>query len=210
MMTSLLILVFSSVSVAQAKEKRYEIKSDMTSVLLVHDPNCPLQLSEPAAVFGHETGAVVAEYTVQNISGSNVTGWEKLQINWLHNEWRGDSPEVRQERWVFEPLTTFSSLSVSPPFDLVELDKKTADKLGFSNWKNRMLILMIVKVKLANGKTYDASKQLNELTTFLDKFLDQSDTGFTKDEVESQQQKVRDFVATLFSKPSPEQFAADK
>ena len=30
-------------------------------VLLVHDRNCPLQLTEPAPVFGYETGAVEAE-----------------------------------------------------------------------------------------------------------------------------------------------------
>ena len=208
--TSVLILLFSIVSFGQARAKLYEIKSDLTSVLLVHDPSCPLQLILPSPVFGYETGAVEAEYTLQNISGANVSSWEKYQINWLNNEQRTASPKVRQDQWIFAPFTTYSSFATSTSFDLVEPDKKTADKLGFSNWRNRILILMIVKVRLDDGRTYDASKQLKELTAFLDKFLNELDTDPTKEEIESQQQRVRDFVANLFSKPAPEQSATDK
>jgi hypothetical protein len=206
----LLILLLNFVSFAQGREKLYELKSDLTSVLLVHDPKCPLQLIEPAPVFGYENGAVVAEYTVQNISQTNVISWEQHQINWLNNERRTERLEVLQDRWVFEPLTTYSSFVTSESFDRIESDKKTAEKLGFSNWRNRILILMVVKVKLADGTTYDASKQLKELTTFLCKFLDKFDDEITKEEMESQQQRVRDFVTTLFSKPTPEQPAINK
>jgi hypothetical protein len=206
----LLILLLNFIAFAQGREKLYELKSDLTRVLLVHDPKCPLQLIEPSPVFGYENGAVVAEYTVQNISESNVISWEQHQINWLNNEERTERPEVLQDQWVFEPLTTYSSFVTSESFDRIEPDKKTAEKLGFSNWRNRILILMVVKVKLADGTTYDASKQLEELTTFLSKFLDKFDDEITKEEMESQQQRVRDFVATLFSKPTPEQPAIDK
>jgi hypothetical protein len=69
---------------------------------------------------------------------------------------------------------------------------------------------MVVKVKLADGTTYDASKQLKELTTFLSKFLDKFEDEIAKEEIESQQQRVRDFVATLFSNPIPQQRATEK
>jgi len=207
---ALLILLLNFVAFAQAREKLYELRSDLTSVLLVHDPKCPLQLIEPSPVFGYENGAVVAEYTVQNISQTNVISWEQRQINWLNNEERTERPEVLQDRWVFEPLTTYSSFVTSESFDRIEPDKKTAEKLGFSNWRNRILILMVVKVKLADGTTYDASKQLKELTTFLSKFLDKFEDEIAKEEIESQQQRVRDFVATLFSNPIPQQRATEK
>ena len=200
---SLLILAFSLLAFAQGQAKRYEIKPQLTSVLLVRDPNCPLQLLEPSPVFGYETGAVVAEYTLQNISGADVESFEQYQINWLNSEGRTARFDVRREnQWVLAPMMTFSSLGDSKPFDLLEVNKRTADRLGFSRLHNRILILMIVKVKLADGKIYDASNHLKEL----EKFLDAIDfDGATREEVEIHQQRVRDFVATLFSKPATAQ-----
>ena len=205
---SLLLLAFNFIAFAQSRAKRYEIKPELTSVLLVRDPNCPLQLLQPSPVFGYETGAVLAEYNLQNTSDADVESFEQYQINWLNNETRTARFDLRREDgWVLAPMMTFSSLADSEPFDLVEVNKKTADRLGFSSGRNRILILMIVKVKLSDGRIYDASKQLKKLEKFLDAI---EFDGATQEEVETHQQRVRDLVPTLFSKPAPPHPTTDK
>ena len=54
---------------------------------------------------------------------------------------------------------------------------------------------MVVKVKLANGTTYDASEKFRELKAFLENLEVKS--TMTNDEIEIQKQKVRRFISKL-------------
>jgi len=193
----LLIHMFRPLSAGQEKEKRFEIKQEMISVLRVFDSECPLQLLEPSTVFCFGNGAISVDYALQNISETNVDNFEIQQINWFNTHGNTITGEVRHDKWVFAPLTTYSSLADSEPFDLVDLDKKTADKLGFSRLSNRILILMVVKVKLADGKTYDASRQFKALERFLTDLGDSDDTS--KVEVERQKERIRSFISAMFA-----------
>ena len=197
---SIILLILWLCAVASAQEGRYEIGADMITVLLVRDPSCPLQFREPSKVSGYDNGAVVAEYVVQNVSDWNVESFVIQQTNWLGNEGRTHQADVQPERWMFGPAVTFSTLEDSEPFSLLPLGKETADKLGFTWLKNRILILMVTKVKLANGKTYDVSSKYADFEKRL--LAREFDRDTPKQQLEIEMQRTREDVGSMFASSS--------
>lgn len=179
---------------AQLREGRYEFGPDAVRVLLVQDAASPLQLRERPRVFGYKSGAVKSEYIVQNVSDSNVVSFAIEQIDWLGSTGYGSQAEIK-DTWMFGPTITYSSIDDSPPFQIIPPDADAITKTKRRSLFNGLLILMVTKAKLANGKAYDASANFKALSNF----LLESDWEFrSAAEIENRQRSVREYVATMF------------
>jgi hypothetical protein len=195
----LMIVAACTGGMGQRLAERFELGPDQSSVLLVRDPACPLQLREPANVYGYATGAVTAEYTVQNASSSNVESFTVEQINWWGNTIHTESPTVNKGLWTFGPGLTLSSLAEEGPFQRVQLDPASARKLRLL--QNRVLIMMVTKVKLSDGTSYDASAEFRKLGNCLDEFFYEYADELTPAVLNKWEVRTLEYVASMFSAP---------
>ena len=109
-----------------------------------------------------------------------------------------DIPFKMKKNIFFVPLMTFSSLYQDEDAEnLVAFDEQKAGKSILQNWSSKIWLAMVVKVKLSDGTTYDASKKYNELKKFLD---DQDENPSSSSAVlDPREQKLRQFASKLFT-----------
>ena len=99
-------------------------------------------------------------------------------------------------------MALISLMTISTMFEeeiprLVPYSKTLGKESGLSNTSNRIWIVMVVKVELSDGTTYDASKNFDRLK----KFIDGSELreARTPDELDVAEKKLRAFVSNLNS-----------
>jgi hypothetical protein len=162
----------------------------------VPDPNSPIQLLGPTKVLGWDNGAVSLGYTVQNTSVKNVLQFHIKQTNWYGTEGYSQPAEVRPDR-MFVPLMTYWMGHDDSKLEVLTLNEADALKLGFSKDRNRVWVVMVTKVKLADGTAYDVTPKFQEL----EKFLDNQRETAREDPLDVRIQKLRDFVSGLMQIP---------
>lgn len=197
----ILVLVLSAICNAQDVDGPFEVPSKYVSVILVSDPTCPLKLSEPTRVLGWPNGAIRIGFTIQNISTADVKSYDFEDVNWFGNSGHGSDSSVREDMR-FPQWMTYSTFN-DPYVRALPLDDQLAKKLRFTNVSKRFWIAMIVKVKLSDGRSYDATDKFKRLETFLNQ-LEFENYDLTDTEISETEKKVRDFVSTLM-KPEPKQ-----
>ena len=196
--TFFFVLIFSAFVFGQVKERNddrgFEVPAGQISVLLVNDPKSPVQLSGPTKVIGWSSGGLLLGFNIQNVSDSNVDSFVVEETDWVGG--RGyNCPFKMKKNIFFVPLMTFSSLYQDEDAeDLVAFEEQKAGKT-ILHWSNKIWLAMVVKAKLSDGTTYDASKKYNALKKFID---DQDENPSSSLAVlAAREQKLRQFVSNL-------------
>ncbi|QQS32980.1 MAG: hypothetical protein IPM50_15260 [Acidobacteriota bacterium] len=172
----------------------FEIPPEKLSLLFVNDPSCPLQISGPAKIIGYSNGGLSFGYSLANKSNANIESFLVEATDWFG--FKGySSPAIVNQGFVFAPGGTYDALSSEKVFDVRPFDDSIARKSGIMNVHNKIWIVMIVKVKLSDGSTYDVSQKFKSLSNFVEKPY--SKVGMSEDELITREQQLREFVSKL-------------
>ena len=196
----IVLLYFTTPGSGQIADGPFEVPSKYISVILVPDPNCPLQLQEPTRVLAWSYGGIRVGYTLQNVSTADIASIYFEETNWFGSSGYSGGGPIR-EGMRFSPLMTYSTFNDSyVPAPL--LDDVSAKRVRFTNLSNKFWVAMIVKVKLSDGRTYDVTKNFKELEAFLR--TQEIDIATPEVELKAAERRLRDYVATLMkAQPSP-------
>jgi hypothetical protein len=193
-----IVLVLAAVSASfgqnSPKERQWkaQLPVDFASVVLISDPNSPIQLSGPTRIVGWSYGAVALSYQLQNVSKANVTSLRVEEIHWANRVGYGKSWDMPENIfWV--PLMQISSEDSEYFEGLSTFDPKAPARRmpPKGAW-----LAMVVKAELSNGAKYDASQKFKELQEFIDKMT--YDDDFDAGDRAEQMQRVIDFASALF------------
>lgn len=171
-----------------------EVPLEKVSLLFVNDPSCPLQISGPARVVGYSNGGLSFGYSQTNKSNANIESFLVEEVNWFGN--RGySSPSTVNESQLFAPGMTDYTIPDEERARIRPFNESLAQKSGILNIPNKIWIVMIVKVKLSDGSTYDVSQKFKSLSDFVEKPY--SKVGMTEWELITREQQLREFVSKL-------------
>jgi hypothetical protein len=197
--TFVLILIFAITVFGQVEEKNkdraFEVPAKYLSVLLVKDPKCPIELTEPTKVIGWSNAGLSLGFNLQNVSKANVVSFDIEETDWFGSHGY-NIPATVNENMFFLPLMTISADDWlgERTEDLVTFDEKTIGK-EYLYPASKIWIAMVVKVKLSDGAVYDASKKYDELTKFLYHQFEEYRSGTI--DLDQREQKLRTFVDNL-------------
>ncbi|QQS32974.1 MAG: hypothetical protein IPM50_15230 [Acidobacteriota bacterium] len=172
----------------------FEIPPEKLSLLFVNDPTCPIQISGPAKIIGYSNGGLSFGYSLTNKSNANIESFLVEATDWFG--FKGySSPSTVNQGFVFAPGGTYDALSSEKVIDVLPFDDSIARESGIMNVHNKIWIVMIVKVNLSDGSTYDASQKFRSLSDFVEKPY--SKVGLTEGELITREQQLREFVSKL-------------
>jgi hypothetical protein len=133
------------------------------------------------------------DYTLQNVSTADITSIHFEETNWFGSSgYSGGGPIMEGMR--FFPLMSYSTFN-DPYVPASLLDDVSAKKVRFTNLSNKFWLAMVVKVKLSDGRTYDATKKFKELEAFLRS--QEIDIKTPELEQKAVEKRLREYVATL-------------
>jgi len=197
-----LLVGLTSNGVAQKKPTGFLVPDKYITVLLVPDPQSPLQISGPIKVIRTDKGLLLC-YTIQNVSNTNIKNFVIKETNWFGSE--GDTvPFDKNHNQPFVPWGSESRLPPEEDIDDAPLELLKAQQWGIAPTRNRVFIAMVVKVKFSDGTTYDVSKKYGELRKFLDGLeLVGLSTNDENGEQVAKEEKLRSFVSDLMTSNNP-------
>jgi hypothetical protein len=107
------------------------------------------------------------------------------------------------DEYSFLPQESFSTLSDEDKLEIVELDEKRAAEFGLSEQRKRIQIVIITKVELYDGTTYDATSKYSLITKFIEQM--QNEEYEAEDEApkltaEEKEIKLRNFITEKVQK----------
>lgn len=198
--TFFLIILFNGVAVfniqGQEKIQGFEVPTKYVSLLLVPDPKCPLQMSGPTKVLGYTNSGFSFGYNLQNKSNANIESFLVEELSWFGGQGYSHPSEVNKNK-IFAPLMTNWTLTDEDTAELIPFDEKKAAQSGIFYTSNKIWIVMVVKVKLSDGTTYDVSQKFELLNKFIDT-LNLNSTMSAK-ELGIKEQQLRDFISKLMT-----------
>lgn len=172
----------------------FEVPLEQVSMLFVNDPTCPLQLSGPARIIGYSNGGLSFGYSLTNKSNANIESFLVEEVNWFGS--KGYShPSTVNEGQIFVPGMIDHTIPFEGKIKILPFDDSLAKKSGITNITNKIWIVMIVKVKLSDGSTYDTSQKFNLLSDFVEKPY--SKVGMSPGDLSTREQQLREFVSKL-------------
>jgi hypothetical protein len=188
---TIFFLAFASETTAQKDSRGFEVPDSYVKILLVNDPNCPIQLSEPTKIIGFDDGSISRGYNMQNVSNSVIKKFNIVNFSWLpQTSYRGIFDNEN-----FLPGMVYKSLTSDEELNLRKFNEKDALTLKLSDKVFDIWIVMVTKVTLADGTEYDAALNYEEIEDFT-KGLELSNK-MSPEEINLQEKKLRSFIANL-------------
>ncbi len=172
----------------------FEVPPEKISLLFVNDPTCPLQISGPVRIIGYSNGGLSFGYSQTNKSNANIESFLVEATDWFGFKGYG-SPSTVSGGQVFAPGMTDYTIPDEEIAKIRPFNESLAQKSGILNAPNRIWIVMIVKVKLSDGSTYDASQKLKSLSDFLEKPY--SKVGMSEGQLNTREQQLRGLFRNL-------------
>ena len=182
---------------AQEKERVYEVPLKYVSFLLLNNPKSPLQLSNPR-VLADENGNLDYFYTISNQSDKSVKSFKVYGFDAFVNPSYQAAPEgTATDEFSFLPYESFSILNENK-FEITELNDKLATKFKLSEKRKRIWIVVVTKVELYDGTTYDATSKYTAIKKFIDQIPNEDyeaeDNGTPLLTAEEKEMKLRNFI----------------
>jgi hypothetical protein len=135
-------------------------------VILVSDPNSPLRLDPPYRVFAYREGGIKIMYSIKNVSNSSVESFTVKETNWIGaNGYETDFHVNRNE--IFGPGIERPSFKLEPNRNKAPSDQDDSGLAHASLERNRIWLVMVVRVKFADGSEYDATDKYEQLEQVL-------------------------------------------
>jgi hypothetical protein len=172
MKNHLVLLLLLSVSVfwpewtvAQENSQYFEVPLKYVNFLLLNDGNSPIQLSKPF-VLSDDKGYLEHFYTISNRANSSVKSLRIEEFDAFVNPSYSAQPYLK-EGFTLEPYESLSMFDEAR-MNIVQLGEKRAREFGFSEDKKRIWIVLVTKVELYDGTTYDATSRFSAIKEFID------------------------------------------
>ncbi len=181
----------------QEKERVFEIPLKYVSFMLLNDPKCPIQLSNPR-VLGDKDGDLDYYYTISNNSDKSVKSFQIKAFDAFVNPSHEATPNATAtDEYSFLPYENFSTLADENKFEIVAFDEKRAVEFRLSEHRKRIWIVIVTKVELYDGTTYDATSKYSHITKFIEQI--QNEEFEAEDEApkltaEEKETKLRNFI----------------
>lgn len=187
-----LCLILMSDLLAQDNMQASEVPTNLMSVLVVPDAKCPLQATSPKAL-GFSNGSFEFGYTLENKSKSSVEFISIQGWNWLGSSGFETVIDLYGKK-PFRGGTSRSPIWLENSLGLVPFDQNKALQTIVSQTKNKLWIVMIVKVKLSDGTVYDASEKYEQLNNYI-----KSRSKAKKDDLHQWENDLRQFISKLMT-----------
>lgn len=190
-----LILCFISISslLAQNKRQAYEVPSNLISVMMVPDSKCPVKATGPYKVFAYSNDEFEFGYSLINKSNVNVETISIQGWNWMGS----NGFETSIEATVRQPfLGGTSRYSIWPEnsMNLLPFHQNKDLQAQVSLTKNKLWIMMIIRVKLSDGTVYDVGSKYEQL----DKFI-ASGSKVKPEDLQKWETDLREYVSKLMT-----------
>jgi len=163
---ALLVMLFNANVSAQDRKRVYEVPEKHVSLLLVRDPNCPIQLSDPRFL-KYEKGTFEKVYSVTNASGKAVIRFQIKELSWLGGQ-ENTINSTLVEGQTFLPDETFSTLSNEDQLEFLAFDEKVLQDPYFRQRAKDIWIVIVTKVEMVDGGVYDVSSKYEEIKKFIE------------------------------------------
>ena len=196
-------LVVTSQTEAQEKEHVFEVPLKYISFLLLNDSKSPLQLNSPR-VLADEKGNLDYFYTISNSSDKSVKSFKIYGFDAFTNPSYEAAPEGKAtDEFSFFPYESFSILNENK-FEITEFTDKLAAKFKLSENHKRIWIVVVTKVELNDGTTYDATSKYTAIKKFIDQIQNEDyeaeDNDTPRLTAEEKETKLRNFIAEKVQK----------
>ncbi len=191
-----LILTVISEGFAQEKKRVYEVPPEYVSVLLVSDPDCPLQLSNPRFL-KYEKGTFEKVYSLANVSDKPVIRFQIKELSWLGGqESTKNSTLVKGQK--FLPQENFSTLSNEDQLEFLEFNEKVFRDQELRTRPKDIWIVIVTKVEMADGTIYDISSKYEDVERFVKKLGITSDRSYT--DILAKESELQEFISKKFAR----------
>lgn len=181
----------------QEENRVFEVPLKFVSFLLLNDPKCPLQLSNPR-VFRYKSGNLGYYYTVFNNSDKAVKSFRTKEFSAFVNPSSEHTPNVTAtDEFSFLPFESFSTLQNENKLKITELDEKKAAEFGLSENRKRIWIVIVTKVELYDGTVYDATSKYSRVQKFIEQIEteeNEADELVPKLTVNEKEEKLSRFI----------------
>lgn len=196
-------LFITSQTKAQEKERVFEVPLKYVSFLLLNDSKSPIQLSNPK-VLADEKGNLDWFYTISNNTDKSIKSFKIYGFDAFVNPSYEAAPEGKAtDELSFLPYESFSILNENK-FGISELTDKLAEKFKLSENRKRIWIVIVTKVELFDGTTYDAKAKYTDIKKFIDQMQNEDyeaeDNGTQRLTAEEKETKLRNFIAEKVQK----------
>lgn len=190
----ILCLLLNVILFAQDEKPGSEVPPGLMSILVVSDPKSPLQITGPFRVRGYSYGGLELGYTLQNCSNADIESFEIKESDWFGASGYEKSFDVKKDQR-FSPGMTQYPFPDEILDGLIPFDQNKGLQSHVSSPRNKIWIVMVVKVKLSDGTVYDATKKFEQL----EKFLSEIDSTSipSADRLNEREIKLREFVSKL-------------
>lgn len=187
----------------QEKERVFEVPLKYVSFMLLNDPKCPLQLNNPR-VLGYKSGNLDYYYTISNNSDKSVKSFQIKEFDAFVNPSYEAMPNATAtDEFSFLPYESFSTLGDENKFEIAELDEKRAAEFRLSENRKRIWVVLVTKVELYDGKTYDATSKYSRIKKFIEQIEDEefeADDEAPKLTAEEKDTRLRNFITEKVQK----------
>lgn len=194
----LVLQAFSFVQVkAQEKKRAFEVPSKYVSFLLLNDPKCPLQLSNPR-VLAYNSRDLDFYYTILNSSDKSVKSFQIKEFDaFVNPSYEATPNSTATDEFSFLPYESFSTLRDENKFEITALDEKRAAEFKLSENRRRTYVVIVTKVELYDGTTYDATQTYSQIKKFTEQIETEellADDEAPKLTMEEKQTKLHNFI----------------
>jgi len=171
-----------------------EVPKGSISVLVVPDPNCPIQITGPFRIFAYPNGGFYFGYTLQNSSKADVESFIIQEWDWFGGNGYDVSHDIRDGEHLESGISHYS-LPDEVMNDVIPFDKNERVQSVVSRQRNKIWVVMVEKVKLADVTVYDATKKYQQLEKFFSD-MDRSSVA-QPDKLKQWEHDLRQFVTNL-------------
>ncbi|HEX6126462.1 MAG TPA: hypothetical protein VFZ23_13890 [Pyrinomonadaceae bacterium] len=193
---------------AQDKADYFDVPLKYVNFLLLNDENSPLQLSD-GVVLATEKGHLNYFYTISNFSNSAVKSFKIEEFDAFVNPSYAASPNgTANDELSFVAYESFSTLDEAKKsrMKIVHLDEEGAKKFKLSEEQKRVWIVLVTKVELYDGTTYDATARFRAIKEFVDQ-IKHSEYELEDDApripFSEKEGRLHEFIANIMKKDTP-------
>lgn len=187
-------IALTSISAYAQERTSYKFPKGAINVVVMQDPDCPIQILEPFNVTGRPTGAISLDYTIRNVSLREIESFEIEEVNWAGSLGKLFRVEMLQGR-TLGPNKEMSALDDREKSMLGDYSAELAKEYGINPTLNRFWIVTVVKVRYSDGTTYDGTSRFKRLTEFIDAL--KVDKNLSPEQVLSTETRLKTFLVEM-------------
>jgi hypothetical protein len=191
-----LCLLSNAFLFAQDDKPGSEVPPGLMSMLIVSDPKSPINITGPFRVLGYSYGGLELGYTLQNSSNADIESCDIEESDWFGANGYEKSFDVKKDQR-FSPGMARYSFPDDALDGLIPFDHNKGLQSHVTSPRNKIWIVMVVKVKLTDGTVYDATKKFEQLEKFLSE-MDRT-SMISAPRLKERETELREYISKLMT-----------